>query len=174
MNCKMGTDVYLEWQGKTEAEDKQQIVGLSIAEGSVGYLRASIGMRDENVVLRMLFADKYWSGSKDEYDFKAQYKLLDCWAVKYLLSVVLGKNLDLESSDQDLRMQSHKRAQVVWEALKKAGEKLGAGPEDCRVHIGAITELRDAITWLNSLYEFFELGVEKQEQGLKPYPYISW
>lgn len=35
----MGIDVYLEWDGKTEAEDKAQVTGFSVTSGDVGYLR---------------------------------------------------------------------------------------------------------------------------------------
>lgn len=35
----MGIDVYLRWQGQTEAERQAQFTGFSIVHGHVGYLR---------------------------------------------------------------------------------------------------------------------------------------
>lgn len=35
----MGIDVYLQWDGQTEAEKHAQITGFSITSGDVGYLR---------------------------------------------------------------------------------------------------------------------------------------
>jgi hypothetical protein len=35
----MGIDVYLRWDGQTEAEKEAQITGYSIVHGHVGYLR---------------------------------------------------------------------------------------------------------------------------------------
>ena len=48
----MGTDVYLEWKGKSEADSKAQLTGFSISAGAVGYLRVSIHMQREKRVLR--------------------------------------------------------------------------------------------------------------------------
>jgi hypothetical protein len=35
----MGIDIYMEWEGQTEAEKKAQITGFSVTAGRVGYLR---------------------------------------------------------------------------------------------------------------------------------------
>ncbi len=39
INYRMGIDIYAEWDGMTEAEDKARITGFSIEHGHVGYLR---------------------------------------------------------------------------------------------------------------------------------------
>ncbi|MBA7692634.1 hypothetical protein ES703_101201 [subsurface metagenome] len=44
----MGTDIYLDWKGKTKKDQEKQYTGWSIKAGDVGYLRASIGMTREN------------------------------------------------------------------------------------------------------------------------------
>lgn len=35
----MGIDIYMKWEGQTEAEKKQQLMGFSVEHGHVGYLR---------------------------------------------------------------------------------------------------------------------------------------
>jgi hypothetical protein len=35
----MGIDIYAQWKGQTETEERAQITGFSIAHGHVGYLR---------------------------------------------------------------------------------------------------------------------------------------
>ena len=35
----MGIDIYLNWTGKTEAEDKAQYTGFDVTKGFTGYLR---------------------------------------------------------------------------------------------------------------------------------------
>jgi len=35
----MGIDIYMNWKGRTEAEQKAQITGFSVTSGDVGYLR---------------------------------------------------------------------------------------------------------------------------------------
>jgi len=170
----MGTDVYLEWEGKTEEEQKAQYTGWSIEGGFVGYLRASIGMARENAVLRLLFADKYWAKrSPEEYDFKGNFEMLNAIGFRYLLSVVTGKPFDIGEDKAEAMKPQHEQALAVLGAVRQLGERLGAS-EKMKVYVGGIDDFRSAVSWLNSLFSFFELGIEKQEAGLKPYPYISW
>jgi hypothetical protein len=56
----MGTDIYLHWDKKSDKDDDAQITGFDITSGGVGYLRASIGMYQENMFLRQIFDEKYW------------------------------------------------------------------------------------------------------------------
>jgi hypothetical protein len=74
----MGTDIYMQWKGKTEEDTEKQFVGFSINESSKGYLRASIHMQRENAFLRMLFnVNKYWDRhDTTAYDFKGNYATL--------------------------------------------------------------------------------------------------
>src|SRR5436190_22708981 len=39
INLRRGIDIYAHWSGKTAAEERAQINGLSVAHGHVGYLR---------------------------------------------------------------------------------------------------------------------------------------
>jgi hypothetical protein len=163
----MGTDVYLEWDGKSEVDRLQGVWG-SIGAGNAGYLRASIGMRYENSVLRVLFPDGYWTGgSSAEYDFKVNFVRLNTVGLKYLMGVVKGEPLVLGDVSQEVL----DRHEVATAAMVKAITR--AVPEG-ELIAGGFPGFREAVIWLDSLFSFFELGIEKQEKGLKPYPYISW
>ena len=171
----MGTDVYLEWNGKTEEEHEKQLEGcMTINAGDVGYLRASIGMANENGFLRMLFPSKYWQErSCDEYDFKANYDMLNSMGLKYLICAASGKQFETgEEQDKALKKQE-KAALAIHGAITQLADRFGAS-EKFKLYIGAVRDFRSAVEWLNSVFGFFELGIEKQEKGLKPYPYISW
>ena len=74
----MGTDIYLNWDKQTKKEKDEQITGWSINKGDVGYLRASIGMTQENQLLRMIFPDQYWQHEIPEAD-KCEYCQGDGW-----------------------------------------------------------------------------------------------
>ena len=164
----MGTDVYLEWQGK---KDEPEQTASSSVEVENDYLRASIHMVAENGVLRMLFAEKYWlKRSKDEYDFKGNYEMLKGIGLKYLVSVAAGKPMKLPEEVSEVLKRQEKSAAAIMGALKRiVGDKEGVS-----VSCGSIEDFGEAVKWLNSLFSFFELGIEKQEKGFKPYPYISW
>ena len=74
----MGTDIYLHWDNQSTDEADKQITGFSIGHGNVGYLRASIGMTQENQFLRMIFPEIYWKGEISEAD-KCEYCQGDGW-----------------------------------------------------------------------------------------------
>ena len=165
----MGTDIYLEVNGKTDEEE--QGTSLNIEAGNAGYLRASIHMVAENGVLRMLFAEKYWlNRSRDEYDFRGNYEMLKGIGLKYLASVATGKPMELpEEVNEVLRRQERSAAAILGALKQVVGDKEGVN-----VACGSIEDFGDAVDWLNWLFKFFQLGIEKQEKGLKPFPYISW
>lgn len=72
----MGTDIILDWQGKSESERGAQLEGQKkcrLFVGEIGYIRAAIGMRRENGLLGFVFPDEYWfnrSGKPNPYDFR--------------------------------------------------------------------------------------------------------
>jgi hypothetical protein len=165
----MGTDIYLNFKGKTKKDEDAQVTGFSIDAGKVGYLRASIGMANENAVLRELFPD-HWEPTEKEaenggkpFDFKSAentnrlYRL----ALKYLIAEITSTAVHHPKHSSAEKMGNN-----VMDALK------GLGFES--VETGSISDLRHAVMWLNSLFEFYNLGREKQEAGLKPKIYISW
>lgn len=157
----------MEWKGKTKADEQKQITGFSINAGDQGYLRASIHMVRENALLRMLFnVHLYWDQHlKRPYDFKGHYEALHELGMKYLLSVYTGS--DFETIEPGHLNKQTDKAEVIAAALKKmnlSGD----------IQTGKIEDFRYAVMWLESLFAFFELGMELQDKGLEPYPYISW
>ena len=57
----MGTDIFLRWDRMTEAERLEQLTAsreFRLDSGGIGYLRAAIGMKRENALLRALFPEK--------------------------------------------------------------------------------------------------------------------
>lgn len=166
----MGTDIYLEWKKKTQKEKDKQRTGFSINAGDVGYLRASIGMQKENAVLRLLFPEKYWlKHITDEYDFKSHFETLSVIGFRYLVGVITGKTLDIPENQKESMNTQQKMGDIVSAIAKGYCDALSGS-----CHVSSIVDFRHAVMWLNSLFDFFELGIEKQEKGLKPYPYISW
>lgn len=170
----MGTDLYMTWKGMTDADREKQCTGFSIAAGHVGYIRASIGMRTENAILRMLFPAEYWEMAGEDlekgglpFDFMAEgnQQLMDRLAVHYLLAVVTGK----EVSHPDNRSADEMHG-LLMKALASSGlEGLGM-----RIEAGGRLSLGSAVTWLDSLVRFYGLGYSLQEQGKEPSVYISW
>lgn len=170
----MGTDIYLNWEGKTQQDWDNQITGWSIAAGSVGYLRASIGMLTENAILRELFPEKYWTGgSTEEFDFKGGYALLGKLGSDYLASLPGGQQMELSKEADEEIGERQKAAMAIQSAISGVAEKFGASGQ-MQVYMGRPELFSGAVEWLNSLFKFLELGMEKQEKGLKPYPGISW
>ena len=163
----MGTDIYIQWKGKTEEDTEKQFVGFSINAGSKGYLRASIHMQRENAFFRMLFnVDQYWDRHDTAaYDFKSNYETLNKLGFRYLASVYMG--YDFETTETEHLEKQMNQKNKIMNALKKI-----SSPEN--IITKSIDDFRFAVMWLESLFQFFELGIELQEKGLEPYPYISW
>lgn len=172
MQAAMGTDVHLKWKGMTREDEEKQLTCFRINAGDVGYIRASIGMVRENKVLHQLFAENYWDLEIDcdePYDFKANYALALSLGMPYLVGCVTGKDVFPVTEQQE---QTIKTGELIMQTLQKAGlgrvSQIGNNPN------GSLQELRTGVMWLNSLFSFLELGIEKQEAGLEPYPCISW
>jgi len=167
----MGTDIYLEWDGMTEEEKKAQYTGFSIDAGRVGYLRASIGMVRENQVLREVFPNEYWD-SEDSlpYDFKANYERVQEVGAKYLASILF----DLPLADENSEAMNYAKYGETINSLLCAIFNGGYQSGEYKVDMSRKLGIRYAVMWLNSLFDFFDLGYKKQEEGLNPRVYISW
>lgn len=163
----MGTDIYMEWKRKTKEDSQKQLTGFSIDEGDKGYLRASIHMQRENALLRMLFnVNKYWDNrEKTPYDFKNNYETLKELGFKYLVSVYM--DFDFETTETDHLKKQMNQSKLISASLKKMDFQ-------GKVKTFKLEDFRFAVMWLESLFEFFELGIKLQDKGLEPYPYISW
>lgn len=155
---KTGSDVYLEWSGKTEEDEQKQITGYDITAGKKGYLRASIGMIEENKLLRLLFPDKYWeNNSKDPFEFIGNTSMA-LMAVKAYLE---GKPLDVQD-----RCDAQQKAGQIISLLLDNDYKWITPP-------GAMTKNERAV-YAKSVLEFWKMGLKLQADGKKPYPEISW
>lgn len=159
----MGTDIYLDWNGKTEKDKEKQYTGWSIDAGDVGYLRASIGMTTENAFLRGLFSGKYWKAGKPlRYHFtKEGYKKLHIAGLVYLINSIAGKEI------------IHPEMEAYHKFGDKITEMLGGMGFD-EIQKADPCNFRLAVMWLNSVFSFYELGMEKEREGLEPKIYISW
>lgn len=159
----MGTDIYLKWDGQTKAEEQKQYTGYSIDAGAVGYLRASIGMVKENAVLREVFPSEVWQKTT-AYDFKANFCVLNTIAKKYLSSAMFGIPIEVGNGQ---RKQLEMMQTLGLFLTKKANfDKIQVPTND--------GDIESEVMWINSLYQFFRLGLEKQKAGLNPKVYISW
>lgn len=165
----MGTDVYLRWKGITKDEKEKQCT-VSCVAGNDGYLRASIGMLRENRILQAIFVD-YWEGeNKTPYNFKVNYEKMLRLAMPYFLNCLTGKEFEIpEELQSQVRM-----GEAILTALKKAGLDEGDIAASGNNQRHPLDELAFGILWFNSLINFFHLGLEKQEEGKRPYLYINW
>jgi hypothetical protein len=154
----MGSDIYLSWDKMSKADNKKQMTGFSIDAGKFGYLRASIGMINENKILRILFPDKFWRGKSMKYDFKKNYGRLRQAGIAYLLANLFGIEMPLWTEAIEL-------GKLLTDKLQKAGFEVATSE---------LTDYRYAVMWLDSLFDFFELGIKKQEENLNPKVIISW
>jgi hypothetical protein len=163
----VGTDVYMEWDGMTPKEKKARYTGFSINAGHLGYLRASIGMVNENSVLRILMPD-HWEYTEEEannggkpYEFGKNLGLLARLARQYLLAKMAGKEVEHPE-----HAKVHRLGKALLEKLEAAGFET--------VRRGDPVDVSSAVMWLNSLFQFFFLGMEKEKEGLNLGIFISW
>jgi hypothetical protein len=92
----MGTDIYMYYKNMTK-EKKEAQTGSMLYSGNVGYLRASIGMREENALLRNIFPDEYWHAHKKmAYDFIGNHSK----NMNYIVSYILKPIITIEVGDQ--------------------------------------------------------------------------
>jgi hypothetical protein len=161
----------MRWDNQTEKERKAQITGFSINAGDRGYIRASIGMVKENQLLSILFPYKdYWKDCPDpkEYDFSEEnYMKLVKLGYAYLVSVMF--QLDVEPNE--VGKVGKKMEENVTSMMEEAGWKEEKG---IKIFSHNVTGLEDAVMWLNSVFQFFRLGMRLKEEKKNPKIYISW
>jgi hypothetical protein len=157
----MGTDCYLNWTGKRKTDWDKQYKGFTINGGKDGYLRASIGMVNENTVLRLLFHARYWDKeSRAPYDFKGNFELMQKLLNAYLSGKIDEQLVDgmIERKNANLQMMENLATLFNTDNIRMSGSD----------------DAKFKQTWANSVIEFFKYAIKKQEKGLRPYPYISW
>jgi len=183
----IGTDIYLHWKGQTDEETEKQSTGFSISSGDVGYLRASIGMHNENALLREIFPKKYWEPKekdfvvvgKTTYDFDKDKKEYDVKIIPYnfkenfpKLKTLLSRYLLYNIEGVELRHEGAKSQVDMGENIVKALGNLGF--DKSNIYSPGEQDIEGAIMFANSMLNFFYLGIEKQEKKLKVGIYISW
>lgn len=155
----MGIDVYLRWDGMPEEEKAKQCTGGGINAGDVGYLRARGGDREETV-LRTVFPGS-WEGNM-HYDFsEKKFHELKKIGYYYLTTAVLEQRFDPAVNSESALEKSNSLINGVMHSTLY--DMLYPG-----------LEFPAAVTWLNSLFNFFKLGMKKQEEGKNPRAEISW
>ena len=163
----MGTDIFLKWDGISREEEAAQLAASRVFRldaGHLGYLRAAIGMRRENSLLRFVFPAKYWYNATQDsmpFDFKAGLLTLNEGAKIYLRSVTQGTEPDFQAYSLVAAMDK-----VTDELARRSGFETIASKKDL--------ELDDAVEWLRGVAEFFGLGVKMMDNGRNPRIYISW
>ena len=165
----MGTDIYLKWDNKIENESKDISTLFSINAGETGYLRASIGMIRENEFLRYVFDNKHWQGEELPFNFnKEQYDKIIKVGLSYVISTTANTDFTLSESTQ--QQVEHGNETLKHLGINKL--KLTTGTDDLTT-LGT-DNFRNSITWLNSLLNFYELGMSLQNDNKNPRIYISW
>ena len=167
----MGTDIYLVWDGMTEEDRKRQCTGFSLDSGDRGYLRASVGMIRENIVLAIIFPEKYWNSPEPlPYKFKENWDLVVSLGASYIVSVLTDTLPDFQI--KKILRKAKKRAfkyynfgKAITEAIKKV-----TGDLDVRM---PTLDFPGAVIWLRSLFMFFGLGIKLEQEGKNPKIYIS-
>jgi hypothetical protein len=163
----MGTDIFLKWDGMAREEEAAQLAASRVFRldaGHLGYLRAAIGMRRENSLLRFVFPAKYWYNATQEsmsFDFRTGLLVLNEGAKIYLRSVQQGTEPDFQSYALVSAMD-----EVTDELAKKSGFQRIASTKNL--------ELDEAVEWLRGVAEFFGLGVKKMDDCRNPRIYIAW
>ena len=149
----MGTDIYLEYDGKPNEE--------IFKEGT--YIRASVFSIKENTVLRLIFPKEYWEGKRSRYKFTKE-KLEE---VKIILKMYLKsflENKELECKESKEYEELGKR--IILSLLASFG---GAS-----IEVSKIDNFEFAKRWARSVLKFFEKGLEMEEKGRNPRIEISW
>ncbi len=138
--------MYLQWDEMPEELKKIQTkCGPIIDAGRVGYLRVSITMNEENRILRKIFPNHWELGEEDPKRYKFSQE-----NYKYPQSSLPG------SIQESRRLYT---STIVFQI--DITPKLGK------------PEIEKQIIFLNSLIDFFELGMEKEKEGKKPKVFIS-
>lgn len=156
----MGMDVYMNWDGMTAKDRKAQMTGFSIDAGNKGYLRASYGMPNECSFLESFFegyfevtdAESKKGGKVFDFSDKNWQKLCRLGQF-YLIAVMLGRKIRTPKT-----AEGEKMVNGIRDMLEKNFK-----PDD--VQSASSLQLPDAVCWLNSMFEFFRLGYEKQREG---------
>jgi hypothetical protein len=159
----MGYDVYLSWDGMTAKEVRAQEVLWDLEGGYVGYLRAALWMHREIRFLSEVFRDVPWwegpprQGRARPYDFKANFPKMKEAAKKYL------KDARAEHDADYLLALPMRTPEANRDTPTEVSPHEGLKDYPTDHLIGD-----DAESWIRSVFDFFKLGLRKQEEGKTP------
>jgi len=145
---KLGTDIYLFEEGKQE-------------ETEDAYIRASIGMREENGTLRQIFPEELWDGDDQEFDFSSAKN-------KQNFFCAITNYIDDEIKVEYTNDSMEKFAEILTRVVEEEGYE--SSIEMC----SAFDTQEERIEWATTVREFYKKGLELQEQGKKMRVLISW
>jgi hypothetical protein len=149
----MGTDIYLSYDGQDMSDKYCQ----------EGYIRASIGMINENYVLRQIFPPECWESEENnfKYTFDLVPKVMRV-GEQYLDAVHEGYQLG--NAGEAGVEHGNNIANLLKQIL----------PEGTSMVMGGINDIFEAKRWLKTLSMHIAIGISKEQAGLNPKVVISW
>jgi hypothetical protein len=162
----MGTEIYIidDQISKEEYPDLE----YAIDKGSVGYLRASIHMEEENKVLFIVFEEYFTKkkGDDDLYDFEANFKRIPDIIEGY----INGEDIKVPQEYLDINREMIKlnREMIKWLKTRFKPEEFEVMAHEHRLND------KDKKMWAKSLIAFFLIGIAKQKIGLRPRISVEW
>jgi len=133
------------------------------------YIRASIGMVEENALLCDIFPNKFWEEASDKglsYDFKLRFPE----NMKKLFMYVLGYYADGRAQDDKVLAQMSQLKKSITSMIGVVERTEGAQV----VMSGSSENFTGRILFASSIINFLSKGVQLQEEGKNPTVYISW
>ena len=192
----MGTDIYLNWDKQSQKDRDKQSTGFSIDSGDVGYLRASIGMTQENQILRLVFPEHIWNreiplADRCEYcNGTNRNKAGDDWCEFCdgcgWKDKVSGFPFDFKSNIQKISVigRTYLAHAIMGTRMQEEDTPNKAMLEMLKTAFGPKVETKMSeaddgdfpfkVMWLNSLFAFCLLGIDLQNKNLNPKVDISW
>lgn len=151
----MGTDVYLSYDGQ-DMSDKANY-------WKEGNIRASIGMINENYVLRQIFPPECWESEENnfKYTFDLVPKVMRI-GEQYLDAVHEGYQLG--NAGEAGVDHGNNIANLLKQIL----------PDGASMVMGGIDDIFEAKRWLKTLSMHIAIGISKEQAGLNPKVVISW
>lgn len=166
MRFTMGIEIFMQWKKQTKPELKKQSQDESRNRiGGAPFLFTANHMKRETHLLQTIFSE-YWNGGTTKpYDFVRGKQQILTLAVPYFVSfmpinqLLCTKKQTIELGHEFIK-KSHENS-FENDSMSKASRK------------SALELLELGIAWFDSLIEFVNFGIEKQQAGLQPYPAIS-
>jgi len=150
----MGTDIYLSYD---EQDMKKE------GYWQEGYIRASIGMVNENYILRQIFPPECWEEEKNNFEYNEDlFGKVMRLGEQYLDAV--SKGYQLGSKGEAGVTHGDNIATLLKSII----------PEGTTMEMGGIDNIVEAKQWYLSVAQHIAMGVSMTKKGLNPKVIISW